>query len=172
MQAWYALHTKPHKETAVEQLLALQGLSTYLPRLPKAQRGRRLQTSEPLFPCYVFVRAALELIGVSTLRWTPGLRDVVSGAEGPAGVDEVMIHHVQRRLADKAFVHSAAHEAFKQGERVRVRGYAFDQLDAVFDGYLPGAARARVLIYLLGQQRSVEVATDRLPKASTLRPAR
>ncbi len=172
MQAWYALYTKPHKEPSVEQLLALKGLSTYLPMLPKVRGGRRLQTLEPLFPCYLFVRADLDVIGFSTIRWTPGLRNVVTGADGPAIVDEALIDHIQLRLAQKEFVHSAAHDLFKQGERVRVKGFPFDQFDAVFEGYLPGAARARVLLYILGQQTPVEIAVERLQKASPLRPAR
>ena len=169
MQHWYALHTKPRKENSLNQILTHRGITTYLPLLPKVHHGQRIAITEPLFPGYLFARLDLDIVNFGSLRWTPGLRDVVSGAEGPAPVGEAIIAHIQQRLAQGEILRSAAHERFKPQERVRLKGQPFEDLDVVFDHYLPGEARARVLMYILGRATPTEVAIDALQKASSLR---
>ena len=169
MDRWYALHTKARSEKLLSHLLALQYISVYLPQVPMVRHGRRLATTEPLFPCYLFARFDLDAVSFTRFRWTPGLRDVVHGAEGPAPVDDVVIEHIQQRIARNEIVRSAAHERFWPQDRVRLKGDVFADLDVVFDQYLPGEARARVLIQILGRTTSVDVAVDALQKASALR---
>ena len=169
MHSWYALYTKPHKENSLEKILSLRGITTYLPMLPKVQHGRCLDKMEPLFPCYLFAKLDLDVIGLGSLRWTPGLRDIVSGAEGPARVDEAIIDHLKMRLTEKDILRSAAHDRFKPNEPIRLKGSLFDDLAVVFERYLPGAARARVLVHILGRATSVDVAVEMMQKASNLK---
>ena len=169
MQHWYALHTKPRKENSLNQILTYRGMTTYLPLVPKVRNGQRLKSTESLFPCYLFARLDLDAVPFDSLRWTPGLRDVVSGAEGAAPIDDAIIDHIQLRITQKEISRSAAHERFRPQERVRLKGYTFEDLDIVFDHYLPGEARAQVLMHILGRATPAEVAVDMLQKTSNLR---
>jgi transcriptional antiterminator RfaH len=169
MYRWYALHTKPRNEHTLSQLLTLKGITVYLPQVPKVGHGHRLTATEPLFPSYLFANIDLDTISFVSLRWTPGLRDVVNAADGPAPVDDEIIEHIQKRLVDKEILRSAAHERFRPNERVRLKGNTLEDLNVVFDHYLPGEARARVLIHILGRETPAEVAIDSLQKASALR---
>lgn len=145
---------------------------TYLPMLPKVQHGRRLTKLEPLFPCYLFAKLDLSETGLNSLCWTHGLRDIVHGAQGPAVVDEAIIDHIHLRLSQQAFFRSAAHDRFHPDERVRLKGHAFEDLDVIFERYLPGEARARVLVYILGRATPTEVDIELIRKASPLTPVR
>src|SRR5689334_11242476 len=169
MHRWYALHTKPRSENTLSQLLALKGIMVYLPQVPKIGHGHRQKVTEPLFPSYLFANIDLDTLSFASFRWTPGLRDVVNAADGPAPVDDSIIEHIQKRLADKDVLLSAAHERFRPHERVRLKGNTLEDLNVVFDHYLPGEARARVLIHILGRKTPAEVAIDSLQKASALR---
>ena len=169
MQYWYALHTKPRKERSLSENLSARDLETYLPLLPRVHGGRRLASTEPLFPNYLFARFDLDTLNFASLRWTPGLRDVVSGAEGAAPVGDDVIEHIRTRLAQGQITRSAAHDRFKAHEPVRVKGHPFDDLDAVFEHYLPGEARARVLLHILGRATPTDIPVELLEKTSPLR---
>jgi transcription antitermination factor NusG len=58
---WYALHTRSRHEKRVSARLASQSMETFLPlhRSRKTwKNGVRVDVDLPLFPCYLFARAA------------------------------------------------------------------------------------------------------------------
>src|SRR5512140_3205972 len=72
---WYAILTKPRRETLAEDNLRNQGYDVYLPRLQIEQRRnvRWITAVEPLFPRYLFVRAANARQSFAPVRSTPGV---------------------------------------------------------------------------------------------------
>jgi len=161
MEHWYTLYTKPHKEQQVSSFLESKGFETYLPLIQVRKRGR--EKSVPFFSCYLFVRVGPSN-GLSSLRWTPGLRRIVSFGDQPALVDERVISFIKQRLAEIEESGCAAHP-FKPGDRVVVTSGPLRDFKAVFDRSLSSRDRARVLVDFLGRWTPCEVEIDSLEKA-------
>lgn len=155
MLHWYTLYTKPKREQQVHDILSKRGFEVYLPLLRLLKKRRLVQTQEPLFPCYLFVRTDIEQVGISTIAWTQGLRRVVSFCGQPAIVDDVVIEHIKRRLSEGNG--PEVYGRFRHGEQVVVTEGPFKDLDAIFDGRLSGSGRVRVLLKIMGQLRPCEV---------------
>jgi transcriptional antiterminator RfaH len=175
MNQWYALHAKPRQEHQVGSFLSTRGIETYLPERRALQKraGRKIRVVQPLFPCYLFAYLDLDVVGVSAVRWTPGLRDLVTFGEQPAVVEPGFIAQLKFRIGQGEIQRQLDRPRFARGDRVRVRGGPLADLDAVFQGTLPGNLRAAILINILGRMARAEVDSDDLEPRSTLhRPAR
>jgi len=154
MQQWYVLFSKPRKESQVCEQLLQRGLQAYLPLMPKslgAQRRKQL----PLFPRYLFARLDLGRVSPDTIKWVPGLVGLVTFGEEPAAVDDAVVVHIERRLAQMQQQKLAP---FQPGQRVILRaGHPLSALDVVFERALSGGKRAQILINLLGRLTRCEV---------------
>jgi transcriptional antiterminator RfaH len=153
MNHWYALHAKPHKERQVFTYLKSEGFEVYLPMYPAARRSRR--RALPFFSCYLFAR----LNGAdhfSTVRWTPGLRRIVSFGGKPARVPEEVITSIKEHL-DWLWDTGQAVCPFEKGDRVRVAKGALRDLDGIFEERLSSRDRAHILVDCLGRWTRCEV---------------
>ena len=161
MKHWYALYTKPHKEQQVDSLLESKGFETYLPALKIRKNGR--WKVKPFFSCYLFVRADPSN-GLSSLRWTPGLRRIVGFGDQPATVDDKVVSFLRQRLAE---MQESGYPVsrFQPGDRVVITSGPLSRLEAVFERGLSSGQRAQILIDFLGRWTSCQVDTDCLEKA-------
>jgi len=144
---WFALYTKPHKEYVVRDRLRSQGVDTYLPEISVAARRRDRRATKPFFPHYLFAHFDPSGGTIARLRWTPGLRRVVSAGGQPVAIPGEVVAHIRRRLADLVEVESAC--PFQHGEVVRVLHGPFEGLGAVFDRSLSPEGRARVFLQMM-----------------------
>ncbi|MGB5932630.1 MAG: transcription termination/antitermination NusG family protein [Anaerolineae bacterium] len=160
MKHWFALYTKSHKEQQVCSFLQSKGLETYLPTVKIRKNGNYRVT--PFFSCYLFVRAD-PLNGLFSLRWTPGLRKVVSFGDQPAVVDDNAVSFLRQRLAE---MQESGYEEyrFKPGDRVVMTSGPLRDFEAVFERGLSSGQRARLLVDFLGRWTRCEVEIDRLKK--------
>jgi transcriptional antiterminator RfaH len=166
MNAWYALYTKPKQEYLVLEQLQQRGVEAFFPQFVERRRGE--ERVRALFPNYLFVRVDLAVVGQSLLRWTPGLRGVVSFAGVPAHVPDEAIALVRKQLARLEAAGGFPKARFKPGERVRVTEGPLAGLEAVFQG--PGPAeRVRILIRFLGQANRAVVPKEALEKVAERR---
>ncbi|MCS7222282.1 MAG: transcription termination/antitermination NusG family protein [Anaerolineae bacterium] len=171
---WYALHTQPHRELQVAHLLFVREVEVFLPMVP--MRHRRLgKVDRPLFPCYLFARFDLDVLGLSPVRWTPGLRCVVAFDGRPVAIpDEVIVRLQERVQAVQAAGGLPSHQ-FQPGERVLIVDGPLRGLEAVFQGPMRPSERVRVLIEFLGRLAETEVPLDsveRVPSGARAHPPR
>lgn len=161
MQHWYAVNTRPRLETltmgGLERLRDRWELETYLPMLPESKIGRRIVPSTPLFPGYLFCRCDLEVMPVSVLAWTPGLRRIVGSERGPAIVPEDAIRLIQRRLQAIDKTGGLPNHPFHEGDVVEVTSGPLQGLMGVFQGPMGPAERVRVLIDFVGRANRVTI---------------
>lgn len=150
MKNWYALYTKAHKEQQVRDLLLSRGFEVFLPQVRVFSKGRVMQSSEPLFPCYLFIKFDIYETGLYAVQWTQGLRSVVSFCSQPAAVDEAVMAYIQKRVSED--IQQGYRSRFRVGDPVRVCSGPLRDLPALFDGPLSAAGRVRVLLTILGQQ--------------------
>jgi len=160
MEHWYALYTKPHKEHHVSSILESKGFETYLPTIRVRKNGKR--KTEPFFSCYLFVRTD-PAAGLPTVRWTPGLRRIVSFGDQPAVVPDRAISLIGRRLAEMGELNYSGCR-FKSGDQVVIKDGPLKHFEAVFDRALSSRDRAMVLVDLLGRWTRCEVDVSCLKK--------
>jgi len=160
MKHWYALYTKPHKEQQVCSSLESKGFETYLPTVKIRKNGNYKVT--PFFSCYLFVRVDPSN-GLFSLRWTPGLRRVVTFGDQPAIVNDNVLSFLRQRLAK---IEESGYEAyrFKPGDSVVITSGPLRDFEAAFERGLSSGQRARILLDYLGRWTRCEVEIYRLKK--------
>jgi transcriptional antiterminator RfaH len=166
MEQWYALHAKPHKERQVAEHLRQRSLEVYLPLVRVNPVNPRSARIRPYFPCYLFVRADVQAVGLGALQWTPGLRRLVEFDGQPAVVPGEFIAELRRRLRRIQAAGGLVLGGLDRGDRVRIVAGPFAGYEAVFDARLSGSERVRVMLQLLaahqrhGGRRYVAVELD------------
>jgi len=153
MEHWYALYTKPHKEHHVSSFLESKGFEIYLPTIQVRKNGKR--KTEPFFSCYLFVRLD-PAAALPSVRWTPGLRRIVSFGNQPAVVPDHAISLIGRRLAEMGELNYSGCR-FKSGDQVVIKDGPLKDFEATFDRALSSQDRAMVLVDLLGRWTRCEV---------------
>ncbi|MFQ5859547.1 MAG: transcription termination/antitermination protein NusG [Anaerolineae bacterium] len=156
MEAWYALFTKPRCEQQVGEILSAKGIETYVPIIQVRRRGRNVE--RPFFPRYMFIRVDFDQVGLSEVRWTPGLTDIVSFGGGPTRVPQAIIRRLKKRLHE--LNSGGTYSPFKHGDKVRIKSGPLRDFEAVFDAHLSSADRVRVLVNVLGNLTRTEIDVD------------
>lgn len=116
--AWWALYTRHQHERTVADALSGKGFEVFLPMYESVRRwkDRSKVLSLPLFPCYVFVRGAVDrrLQIVST----PGIHMILTHGDTFASIPETEIEAIRRTVQGNLRVEP--HPFLKCGDRVRV----------------------------------------------------
>ncbi len=153
---WYALHTRSRHERVVEHRLREFGMETYLPITQEVHRwsDRKKKVEVPLFSCYVFLRCALTPQDRTQVYRIDSALGFVGGSAGVAIPDD-QIENVRMLLSRAAPWRS--HPFLKVGQRVRVRGGAFDGVEGIF---LSENGDHSLVISIDAIQRSIAVRID------------
>lgn len=158
-ESWYVLHSKPHQESRVTFHLQrrLPSLEVFVPliEVPQKRKGRKLTLLEPLFPGYLFATIPPEPSAWSTVRWTPGVKHILSCGEDPVRVPSGLIAEIRARVAEHGFVRPGL--PFEPGERVRLRKGPFAGLEGIFERQLSPTGRVRVLVQLLSRTIPIDM---------------
>jgi len=110
------------------------------------QRGRRVQTIVPLFPCYIFASLNRET-DIHFVQRTPGVVGILSAGDEPSEVDESVIQEIRGR--EKDGVVELPRRTFSPGETVSIVGGPLRGINAIFDRYMSGTQRVALLIDLI-----------------------
>lgn len=166
MSTWYAVVCKPRCEARAELNLINQGYEIFLPRLATQIRrdGKWVDSVEPLFPRYLFLTTRNERQGLSPVRSTLGVSDLVRIGGQPATIPEEVIELLRERQ-DPATGACAKRSLFQPGVHVQFRSGPFAGLDGVFN-VDAGEDRVFVLLEFLGKINKVKVNRDWLVPAA------
>ena len=153
---WYALQSKPMKESLLYEQLKLRAIECYYPYIRVQPVNPRARKVRAYFPGYVFGHLDLEETGPTTLQWIPGAIGIVTFDGTPSSVPDSLINGIRRHV-DEINAAGGEHLAgLKPGETVVIRGGPFEGYEAILDARLPGSERVRVLLKLL-QARTMNV---------------
>jgi transcriptional antiterminator RfaH len=145
MNAWYAVNAKTRCEAFACASLDRLGVEVFLPMLRErnAVGGKRLPTTVPLFPRYLFARfnVSSQLRAVTYAR---GVRNIVTIGGGPSMVDESIIQAIQNRSTNGVI--EIPEDRFTPGQIVRIQDGPLCGLEAVFKKKLDGTSRAVLLL--------------------------
>lgn len=152
---WYAIQTRPQKETAANENLSRQGFETLYPREEVLISRQRL-TVRPFFPRYMFAR--FPRVALSAVRSTRGVSRVVEFIPGqPCVVEDEVIAGMISWMRPDGVV------ALSDAPLMPRSGYEPDDLIMVTYGPLAGIAglfkrdvgdgeRVMLLLKMLGRE--------------------
>ncbi|MCE2746748.1 MAG: transcriptional activator RfaH [Burkholderiales bacterium] len=167
MKYWYVMYTKPRQEVVALENLQRQNYSVFFPqaRVQKRKTGQgTVQVVEPLFPRYMFIHLEVGVSDFSKLRSTKGCVDLVKFGGKPAVVPRELIELIQGEVDSDSVLDLLKLNQLQVGGEVRVA-------EGPFEGLIGKIAanksdeRVIVLLNVLGAERSVELARNKLEKA-------
>jgi transcriptional antiterminator RfaH len=162
ISAWYGARTKPkHEHIAAANLRKNLQLEVFFPRLRLEKITRRglVRVTEPLFPCYIFVRCDIEE-SLDAIQHTSGINRIVHfGRKIPTVADSVITELQDCFESDDVL--TVEHQ-LAPGDEVTVAGGAFAGMNAYVLKSLPARKRVQILLDVLGRATPVEVARETL----------
>lgn len=163
MTRWYVLQCKRNKEDSVLQQLIVNNIDAYYPCIKVRPVNPRSRKTKPYFPGYIFVNANLDVVGTSILQWIPGVIGLVSFGGELASVPDDLLQAIQSYANRINSEKSEPQRMFVRGEKVVIQSGPFAGFHAIFDSYLPGYERVRVLLQMLrDRQLKVELSGMRI----------
>lgn len=167
---WFVVGVRPRSEKAVENELADQGVTAWVPlkneRSSRMRRRRIDGRQGPAVPGYVFVRMVADAAGFLGVL---GLRDVVAflgTGERPAPVRNEIMDALKDLVEGGAFDEGPCdrlRRVLTKGDRVQIQGGAFAFVEAVVIGYRGGRS-ARVMANLFGGDVPMQVPLTNLQR--------
>ncbi len=140
------MHTQPNGEQRAYRRLRDQHYDLYFPRIKvqRAHAGKTDWAHRPFLPRYMFV--ADDGRGVSDIKRTDGVNDVVRAGLEPVRVKSDVIHRIKLRERD-GFVEldPVLAKNFRPGELLRVTDGPLANRDVIF-AQMSGATRAIVFL--------------------------
>lgn len=161
---WYAVFSKPLKESYVVHYLMGKGIEVYYPMV-------RVRKSEykSFFPRYLFVHTDLQAIGTSALKWIPGSVGLVAFDGIPAVVPQHFIEALRHKLKDFNASDSHRLKDLKQGDHVVIIDGPFAGYEAVFDMRLSASDRVQVLLHWLGREMKTSLSVNAIERSRRAR---
>jgi transcriptional antiterminator RfaH len=156
---WYAVQTKPRGEERARYWLGqrVPAVTVFLPKVayPRRRGVGRAMVVEPLFPSYLFVRMELDPRQWSAVRWTPGVKRIVTTGETPTPVPAEAMRLLLERYGEGDVLRWRP--TWRGGETVYVVAGPFAGLVGILERPCGRRDRVRVLLKLLGAATPVEL---------------
>ena len=157
LQEWYCARTQPkHEHIAAASLRRNLGLEVFHPRLRMERATRRgvVNTVEPLFPCYVFVRCALDR-SVNDIRYANGISSLVQFGDRIPIVPEPIIEELKQCFESEEPM--SVRDRLYPGAEVTVADGALMGTRGIVVKLLPSRQRVQILLDFLGRTTLTEV---------------
>jgi transcriptional antiterminator RfaH len=155
--SWYCARTKPkHEHIAAANVRKYLSLEVFHPQLRVERSTRRglVRLVEPLFPCYIFVRCAIQE-RLNEIRYTNGVSTVVHFADRIPTVPDTVITELRACFDNEEPM--AVEEQLVAGSEVVLADAAFAGMKACVLRVMPARRRVQVLLDILGRPTAVEV---------------
>ena len=156
--AWYAVWLRSNYEHAVKGQLSAKGFEPFLPEVHAWSKrlGTRRAIRTPMFPGYLFVRAALDKHRYIDLLKIQGVvRVLEEGWTRLTPVPDAEIDAIQQITAAGVTVFACAH--LRGGERVRVLDGPLAGVEGLFVDDKRSKGRLVVSVDMLGRSIAVEM---------------
>lgn len=163
-QRWYAVRTKPRRESFAQIELGRRGVETFFPRIMESTPSEE-PTVGPLFPSYLFARLRLDT-QYTRVVWAPGVRGFVAFGGVPPSLGDDVIGFLQERCGSEGVVRLVS--SYNDGDLVRIKRGPLGGLVGVVQGDANGRSRVQVLMELLRRRTQVTVPVTMLEHAGAV----
>lgn len=155
---WYVINTNPRQEDRAESNLRFWGIETFLPKFIERRTnpftGEITPVVKSLFPRYLFAKFDIYSF-LHKIRYTRGVRNIVSFGEIPTSVDESIIRFIQSRIGVDGFAILTAE--LKSGDEVVINEGLFKNLSGIFRSEINDSERIRIFLNCVNYQGQVVV---------------
>lgn len=165
MNLWYVIQTKPKKEGEAASYLLTKGLEVFNP-LTEAfspRNGKIDKVWKSLFPNYIFVKFDLDQ-SYNLVRWARGVKKVLGFGEYPSPLSDEVIEMIKKRTDANGIVRKTCH--FEPNDLIRIKSGPLRELLGIFDQWVSGGDRVRILLNLIGYQPTIELHYSLLEKVA------
>ena len=155
--AWYCARTKPkHEHIAAANVNKNLGLEVFHPRLrlERATRRGTMRVVESLFPCYIFIRCALEE-QFNDIRHVTGISSLVHFGQKIPIVPEAAIIELKQCFESEQPM--AVEDGLVAGAEVTIADGAFCGIPGMVVRSLAAGQRVQILLDFLGRVTLAEV---------------
>ena len=155
---WYAVYTKPRQEHIAQENLERQSFEAFLPlmRTSRKRRGKWVETVEPMFSRYLFIRLEPGITSVASVRSTRGVTGLVHSGNTLTPVPESFMSILLQTADAETGVHAPEPNLLQEGDTVVLTDGPLANLHGIFKA-ADGDARAIILLKLLGTETEVAV---------------
>jgi len=166
MKKWFAVHTKPRKESQAEDNLDRQGYEIYYPRIKQFRRrgGKWQHVAEALFPRYLFIHLAIGEDSLAPIRSTLGVSGLVRFGADPVPLSTGFVDVLRSQADELTGIHYDHEPLFKQGDQVRIQKGALSGLTGIFQA-ATGDERVIILMTMMGQEQTIKLERDEVALA-------
>lgn len=126
-------------------------------RIERATKRGVVRVSEPLFPCYIFVRCVIEQ-SLNEIQRTNGITTVVHFAHRIPPIADSVIEELKECFAGEETMTVA--DRVSPGDEVLVANGAFRGMNAFVLRVMPARKRVQVLLDILGRPTPAEIDED------------
>ncbi|ATX82018.1 transcriptional antiterminator RfaH [Mariprofundus ferrinatatus] len=162
---WFAVRTKPRKESVARDQLENQGFEVYLPLVNRRITHARKVSWQPrpFFSGYLFVHLGVDERRWSSIRSTVGVLAPVSFGSFYPPIPDSAIGMLQSSQDENGFIaiSGTPRAPFASGEAVRLRDSSLKGLEGVFVE-MRGDDRALILLDWMQKKIRVETTIDNL----------
>ena len=161
--SWYPVYTKPRQEHIARENLERQSFEAYLPlmRTRRKRRGNWVETIEPMFSRYLFIRLDLGTTSVASVRSTRGVTGLVQSGNTLVPVPESFMSVLLQTADAETGVHTPEPNLLLEGDAIVLTDGPLANLHGVFKA-ADGDARAIIMLKLLGTETEVAVSVKQL----------
>jgi len=149
---WYAIRSKPNKESSFQRELISRDFEVYYPQLRVNPVNPRSRKWIPYFPGYLFIHVDLQETGTRVLNRIPQSIGLVMFGDYAPVVPEVMLKRIDEKLKLIAQAGGEKYDGLKKGDVVDISSGAFAGYEAIFEERLAGEDRVRVLLKMLSSR--------------------
>ena len=165
---WYLIYTKPKNEDILEYKFKNIGLDVLNPKIKKIKkiRNQKKEILQPLFPCYIFIKADLKE-HFNLIRFTRGVIRFIGG-DIPTVVPDEIIESIISRMEDGVVKVGTAE--FKKGDTVLIKDGPLKDFIGVFDEEIDAKERVSIILRTLSYQVRISVEKDMIEKIKNSSP--
>jgi len=165
MDLWYVIQTKPKKEEGAASYLLTGGLEVFNPLTEafSSRNGKMEKVLKSLFPNYIFARFDLEQ-SYNLVRWGRGVKKVLGFGGYPSPVSDEVVEIIKKRTDASGIVRRTCH--FEPNDLIRIKSGPLKELLGIFDQWVSGSERVRILLNLIGYQPTIELHYSLLEKVA------
>ena len=157
---WYAIYAQVRHESKVYTRLLGKSFECLLPQMERwsRRRDRRKKIQVPIFPGYLFIRAALDNYEQVRILQTPGVVRIVRNQDGPLPVPDSQVNSLITLLGNDRVLTS--HPYLVEGMRVRIVNGPLYGCEGILVQRKNEKTRLVVAIDIIQQAVSVELSEE------------
>jgi transcriptional antiterminator RfaH len=162
---WYAVRTKPQAENRANLNLRNWEVETFAPMLRENRTsGYGSQyVNKSLFANYIFAHFNVHR-QLSKIRYTRGVRNVVSFGGSPISIDDKVIDLIKARVDEDGFIRRDLE--LKVGDRIKINSGPFESLVGIFKRSTGDKDRVHILLDVMKYQGHLVVNRETIEKVS------